>query len=245
MSTHGGSRRIGIHEHMLRRVALALGPELVAETAFVGGCATALLVTDELVQDEVRFTDDVDLIVHVIGPGQWYELERQLARRGFRSALDDQDDPVCRKRLRDAEPHELIVDFMPDDPAILSFANRWYTDALASAVEMELSDGTRVRVVTAPYFLGTKLEAYRGRGNSDPLGSRDVEDILNLVEGRVSLLDEVSSAPEDLRRGIAEGISDLLSTRNFDYAVAGAARGSAARESRIFERLELLASGAF
>lgn len=51
---------------MLRQVAEALGEELREQVAFVGGCTTGLLLTDAFTREQVRSTDDVDLIVHVI-----------------------------------------------------------------------------------------------------------------------------------------------------------------------------------
>lgn len=50
-------------ELMLGLVATALGPELSREMAFVGGCTTALLLTDAVSREGVRSTDDVDLIL--------------------------------------------------------------------------------------------------------------------------------------------------------------------------------------
>lgn len=228
------------HERMVTRVAKALGPELAARMAFVGGCATALLVTDELIKTTVRLTDDVDVIVHVMGYGEWHELEIRLAERGFRSSPEE--GVICQKFLRDDSPGELIVDFMPDDARILGFSNRWYTQALESATELELADGFRVRVVSAPYFLATKLEAFKGRGNNDPMGSRDVEDILNLVEGRWALIEEVQKSPRDLRVGIAADMAALTQVRDFDYAVGSVCNGNRGREAQIFERLEALSS---
>ncbi|WP_324769874.1 hypothetical protein [Pokkaliibacter plantistimulans] len=52
-------------EEMLSKVATALG-ELRNEMVFVGGCTTGLLITDQLSLEQVRHTDDVDLIVSVI-----------------------------------------------------------------------------------------------------------------------------------------------------------------------------------
>lgn len=226
-----------VHEQMIGRVARALGDDLASKVAFVGGCATALLVTDEQIQSEVRFTEDVDVIVHVLGYGQWRLLEQRLAQRGF---VDSQDDAVlCRKRLRDGEAHELIVDFMPDDERILGFSNRWYAQALESAIHHSLTDGCLIRLVSAPYFLGTKLEAYKGRGNADPMASRDVEDLINLVAGRPSLIDEFHDSPRDLRRSVASALEDLMGHRDFDYAVASACR-NAARERHVLERFDAL-----
>jgi hypothetical protein len=45
---------------LIEFVADGLGEEFLAEVAFVGGCTTAMLVTDASVLDDIRFTDDVD-----------------------------------------------------------------------------------------------------------------------------------------------------------------------------------------
>lgn len=229
-----------IQQAMLQRVADALGPQLLRDVAFVGGCTTGLLITDAVSREAVRFTDDVDLIVHVLGLGSWYQLQRQLAARGFRSSPDD--DVICRTRLRDGHANELVVDFMPDDAAILGFSNRWYADALRDADDHALPGGTVIRVVAPAHFVGTKLEAFRGRGNNDPLASSDVEDILNVVDGRESLVDEVGHAAAALRADIAAGIGELLRHRDFDYAVQATARNNRQREALLFQRLEALAA---
>ncbi|AKC77400.1 hypothetical protein XB05_00540 [Xanthomonas arboricola] len=229
-----------IQQHMLARVAEALGPDLLPEVAFVGGCTTGLLMTDSVSREAVRFTEDVDLIVHVMGLGSWYRLQQVLAGKGFRTSPND--DVVCRTRLRDRHPSELIVDFMPDDAAVLGFSNRWYADALREAYDHALPTGVKIRVVAPAYFLGTKLEAYRGRGNRDPLASRDIEDILNVVDGRASLCDEVAQASTALQLDIAQGIAELLRHRDFNYAVQATSNNNRQREELIFTRLDALAS---
>ncbi len=229
-----------LQQAMLQRVADALGPDLLPEVAFVGGCTTGLLITDEVSRESVRFTDDVDLIVHVISLGKWYHLQQVLAGKGFRSSPEDE--VICRTRLRDGAGDDLIVDFMPDDAGILGFSNRWYADALREADHHTLPAGTEIRVVAPAYFLGTKLEAYRGRGNNDPLASRDIEDILNVVDGRASLGEEVGRAPAALRADIAAGIGELLRHRDFEYAVQTTARNNRQREELIFARLDTLAA---
>ena len=229
-----------LQEVMLQRVATALGPDLVRQVAFVGGCTTGLLVTDAISREAVRYTDDVDLIVHVMGLGNWYQLQQELAGRGFR--ISPEDEVICRTRLRDGGGSELIVDFMPDDAAILGFGNRWYADALREANDHTLPTGTVIRVVSPAHFLGTKLEAYRGRGNNDPLASRDIEDILNVVDGRDTLAAEVAAAAPPLRADIAAGIGNLLRHRDFDYAVQATARSNRQREELIFQRLETIAA---
>lgn len=228
------------HEQMLQRVAAALDAELQQEIAFVGGCVTALHVTDPVTRSAVRLTDDVDVILHVLSRGQWHQLERRLQQLGFR--VSPEDEVTCRMRLRDNQGPELIVDFMPDDPAILGFSNRWYRDALRTAVQHTLPNGLTVRVVDPPHFIGTKLEAFKGRGNNDLLGSRDIEDILNIVDGRASLLGELLATSPALRTYVGEHLQQLLLHNDIGYAVQSAAMGSPDREDLIFDRLERLAA---
>ena len=58
-------------EQMLIIVARALGDKLLQQVAFVGGCTTGLLLTDKVTREAIRFTEDVDLIVDVLGFPQW------------------------------------------------------------------------------------------------------------------------------------------------------------------------------
>ncbi|PKF70904.1 hypothetical protein CW360_10300 [Pseudomonas fluvialis] len=228
------------HTHniqMLEVVAQALGPDLCQEVAFVGGCTTALLLTDEFSREEVRYTDDVDLVVHLTGYAQWQKLVEQLQQKGFKQS--QQDDVICRLRLG-----ELKVDFMPEDSEtadLLGCNNRWFKDGLANAQCHVLPSGCRIRLFTPPYFLGSKLEAYAGRGAQNPLGSQDLEDILNLVNGREELLQEVDAAEPELRTYLADNLTSLLSINDFGYLVQDAARGDDEREQIIWQRLRHLA----
>jgi hypothetical protein len=97
---------------------------------------------------------------------------------------------ICRWRHRGG----LILDAMPSEPGILGFENRWQGAAIPHAVDRELPSGSRIRAVSPAYLLATKIEAFKGRGNRDFLGSRDFGDIIALVDGREELLDEVARA---------------------------------------------------
>ena len=225
---------------MLERVAAALDAQLRREVAFVGGCVTALHITDPVTRAAVRLTDDVDVILHALGRGQWHQLERRLQQLGFK--VSPEDEITCRMRLRDGLGPELIVDFMPDDPAILGFSNRWYPDALRTALQHRLPNGMDVRIVDPPHFIGTKLEAFMGRGNNDLLGSRDIEDLLNVIDGRASLPGEMQSASPALRAYVSEHMRQLLVHGDIGYAVQSTAMGDPDREDLIFDRLERLAA---
>lgn len=219
---------------MLAQVARALGPELREQMTFVGGCTTGLLITDEFTKEQVRHTDDVDLIVHVLGYVGFSSLQEQLKERGFRITIPEpgETQPTCAMKLGDVR-----VDFMPDDENVLGFSNRWYKAAMETATTYQLTSELTIQLVTPVYFLATKLEAYKGRGQGDALSSRDIEDILNLVDGRKELVDEMRSASREVRSYVADELAKLLEDTNFEYAVASQARGNPEREALIFERL--------
>jgi hypothetical protein len=126
---------------------------------------------------------------------------------------------------------------MPDDEGILGFSNRWYSLGLESAVDHTLTDDIIVRVLTAPLFLATKLEALRGRGIDDLLMSRDLEDILLLLDGRPTLVEEVADAPAEIIEYLAKEFATLLNHKDFESAVEGNMRGDAGRIGLIRKRI--------
>jgi hypothetical protein len=133
------------------------------------------------------------------------------------------------------------LDVMPTNEKILGFSNRWYPAALQHAREFRIDD-LQLRVVTAPYFIGTKLEAFRGRGGGDFYASRDLEDIVAVIDGRESLFDELKRAPLTLRAYIAGEIQKLLVAPEFIEALPGHVPGDDASQARIPALLRTLES---
>ena len=207
---------------MLETVAKALGEDLRDRVVFVGGCTTALFITDAITLEGVRATDDVDLIVDLVGHAQWAQLQEQLRQKGF--AESPEDDVICRMRLG-----ALKVDFMPDDESILGFSNRWYSKGIETALNHSLTDTLNIKRLTPEMFLATKLEAYLGRGNNDLLASRDMEDILLVVDGREELVAEIQGTDEEVRRYIAGQFRALLKNDDFDHFLVGNIRGPEGR----------------
>lgn len=217
-------------------IASALGP-LRERVVFVGGCAVGLLITDATASP-VRVTFDVDLVASVSALAAYHGMEKELARLGFKRDMSP-DAPICRWRYR-----ELEVDLMPADPNILGFSNRWYPLALESATGFRLPSGSDIRLICAPVFVGTKFEAHANRGGGDLLASHDMEDIINIVDGRPTLLEEIAAVPEELRMYLREQCSQLLATPNFaDYLPGLIAPGDdlAERAKIVAERLQAIA----
>jgi hypothetical protein len=69
---------------LLTKVAKRLGP-LLREVVFVGGCTTALLITDEAAA-EVRPTFDVDVIAEITTYAGYAAFSERLRALGFRGA---------------------------------------------------------------------------------------------------------------------------------------------------------------
>jgi hypothetical protein len=97
-------------------------------------------------------------------------------------------------------------------------------------------------VITAPLFVATKLEAFRGRGNQDYLASHDLEDQITVVASRPELLDEIQQSDDTLRRSIAAAIQTLLDDNDFLAALAGQLPADAASQARLPELLRRLRS---
>ena len=110
---------------------------------------------------------------------------------------------------------------MPVQPEVLGFSNHWYPYAVETAESVELSAGLNIRLVSAVGFIATKLEAFAGRGAGDFLTSHDIEDVLNIVDGREELTDEMANAPPDLRQAVASAFQKLLSDPDFANVLPG------------------------
>jgi hypothetical protein len=198
---------------------------LLPEIVFVGGCTTGLLITDPAASP-VRATDDVDVIIEVASYAEYARFSKRLRSLGF---YEDSSEgaPICRWRI-----DHMKLDLMPTDETILGFSNRWYKPAIEAAVIVALN-GLELRVVTAPYFIGTKLEAFRGRGKGDFYASSDLEDIITLLDGRSTVVDEVGDSPSTLRRYVAAEIGRLLDHPEFVNALPGHLAGDEISQARV------------
>lgn len=190
-------------------VAGALG-DLCNEIVFVGGSVAGLLLTDPAAEG-IRATKDVDGIVEATNLGQYYQVEERLPALGF--TRDAGSEVICRWRHTSTG---VLFDLMPIDPAILGFSNPWHPEAIGTATRVQLSDRVEIRVISGPAFVATKLQAFISRGGGDFLASHDLEDILNVVDGRPSIVDELWIASDALQTFVREQFKTLLSQPNFE-----------------------------
>jgi predicted nucleotidyltransferase len=198
---------------LLLAMAQAMG-DLRERVVFVGGCATGLLVTNMAVID-VRSTEDVDAIIEIVSLPAYHGLRPELSRLGFVQTMED-NTPPFRWRWRGMQ-----LDLVPLDEKVLGFANRWYRDGFVNAAVSEPEPGLVLRHLSAPYFLATKFEAFKDRGQNDVYLSHDLEDIITVVDGRAELLGEIAQSSLDVKAHIVSNIRALLAHPEIENALPG------------------------
>lgn len=198
---------------MVCRIAERLGVVLCSQVVFVGGATTALLLTDPAAL-EVRPTRDVDVIVEIAGYGEYTRLSEDLRSLGF---CEDVAGVICRWTVDD-----LVVDLMPTDPGILGFTNRWYSVAMRDAAFITLNNGKEmivIRILPAPLFLATKLEAFSDRGKNDYYASHDFEDMITLIDGRQELVEEIGNQSDEVRIYLCNALREWLKMPAFSEII--------------------------
>ena len=191
--------------------------------AFLGGSVLSLLVSDPTV-DAIRVTKDLDIVVGVRTRKEFHREERELETRGFRHDTSE-DAPICRWLVDD-----VVVDVLPAREEVLGWKSKWFEQALLAAQMMEI-DGHQVKVVTAPFFVALKLEAFEDRGEGDFISSTDFEDVICLFNGRRNVLDEILAEPI-VRAGIAEKFARYVKNADLQDAVMGFVQTEADPEER-------------
>ncbi|WP_296543379.1 hypothetical protein [Rhodoferax sp.] len=169
----------------------------------------------------------MDIVAEVLALSGYHRIEKALRERGFAQDMRA-DAPICRWQV-----DGITVDVMPTLEEVLGFANRWYSLCVTTAASLVLPNGVVIRVVQAPVFIGTKLEAFHGRGSGDYLFSHDLGDIISVVDGRDSLLGECKQMPHELQDYLAKQFSALLADRRFLDALPGHLPGDAISQSRL------------
>ena len=215
---------------------MALGP-LRSKVVFLGGSATGFHITDKA-EPDVRATKDVDIIVDVASRVEYHQLEKTLRELGFSQKIEI-DGPICRWYFDD-----VVVDVMPTDENILGFSNRWYLQAIKNSVTIAIERKLEIQIVTAPYFLGTKLDAFFGRGKEDYLASHDMEDVIYLINGREEIIEDIKNTEPELKDFIIESFNGFLENEFFLEALPGHLLPDAASQGRlpiILDRIKRIA----
>ena len=184
------------------RVAEGL-QELRDEMVFIGG-AVISLYTDDAAAEEIRPTQDVDLTIN-LGSG-YYELVKmneRLSELGFNPTSEGKS--ICRYQF-----DKIDVDIMPASDSVIGPSNRWYLPGFENLIPYTLDNGLTINLLSAPYFLATKLEAFKDRGNNDYRGSADFEDIIYVLDNRTTIVEEILNANDEVKNFLKEELSTIV-----------------------------------
>lgn len=204
--------------------------DLKDKVVFVGGATISLYADRETL--EVRPTDDIDIIVEIISYSERSMLEEKLRSMGFQH--DIASNVVCRFKIKG-----IIVDIMPTSDESIGFKNIWYPEGFKNAMDSILDDRTTIKILSAPYFIATKLEAFKGRGRGDGRTSHDFEDIVYVLENRHTVWDEIRSTKGELKNYLINEFSKLKeNTSLFEWIDSHVEYGSPPASYRIIQEIE-------
>ncbi|MDP1845880.1 MAG: hypothetical protein Q8L09_03965 [Candidatus Moranbacteria bacterium] len=199
---------------------------------FTGGAVLPLYL-EPAVAAELRPTFDIDVIVRAGTYAEYQAQCRPLVGEGFAPGQEE-GDTMCRFRRAG-----VVLDVMPTPYTGVGTDNPWFPLAVETAVLAELPGGRRIRIVSAPLYLATKIAAFNGRGGGDHFGSKDMEDIVALLDGRVALGEECHQGEGTVAAFVQSWATTLLAREDLrDVLAAHVSRsGGADRWRVVLERV--------
>lgn len=197
----------------LEATAKALEP-ILDDLVFVGGTIAGLLINDPGASS-ARPTRDVDVVAKIKGFRGHLLARKMMGEVGFQSDTRE-GAPICRW-VKDG----LMVDLMGTEDTFFGPTNPWYAEGFRTRFQMTLGEGgLKIHILPAPVFLLTKWVAYLGRGKGSMATSHDIEDILNVLDGRLGLAQEAMNASPKVRSGLAQMAHQMLASQQFcDYCL--------------------------
>jgi len=175
--------------------------ELNEKMVFIGG-AVISLYTDDPAAEEIRPTTDIDMTVNLANYTEWTQMQERLSVLKF--FPDPHGQSICSYKFK-----EIAIDIMPAEDSSIGISNVWYRPGFKYLQQILLEDGTMINVLPSPYFLATKLEAFKDRGKNDFYGSHDYEDIIYLIDNRTTIVEEILSSEDDLKQYIKQELTAI------------------------------------
>ena len=226
------------HQRNLDRLAVVARTlrELNDEVVYVGGAVVSLYVPIEQTSHS-RPTDDIDVVIELATYSAYSHLLDRLTAKGF--IQSPSDDVICRFRLQG-----FIIDVMTTQDIGMGSPNRWYANGFRTSIRQSIQPDVSIRILSPAYFLATKLEAYFSRGQQEPYASKDMEDIIFLIDHCTNLQESITSAELVLRLYFAEAAQRLSRTRNLTDIILGHINGrhQEERTRRILNFIDQLAN---
>ena len=186
--------------------------ELADDVVFIGGAAVSLYADKP--SEEVRPTDDVDILIELLKYDNYADLEVKLREKGF--VNDMESGVICRYKI-----NGIIVDIMPTRKGILGFANQWYEEGYATSVAYNINKADSIRIFQSPWFIASKLEAFNDRGEADGRFSSDFEDIIFVLNNRTTVWKELHEVKGPVAGFLKEQFLILVNNPFIDEWISG------------------------
>ena len=200
-----------INKIATKKIAQSLG-DLNKNVVYVGGAVVSLYIDDPSAED-VRPTKDIDISMEIANLSELEKIREELIQKGFYQTSED--NVVCRFRYEDIK-----VDVMATKAVGWAPANPWFEPGYKYIVHF-MVDELEIKCLSLPYFLATKFTAFYDRGAKDPRTSHDFEDIVYLLNYTANLVEQVLTAPDDVKKYLINCFSDVLSDRIKQEAILG------------------------
>jgi hypothetical protein len=169
------------------------------------------LYIDDPAADDIRPTKDIDITAEIVSPGELEEFRNQLVEKGF--TQDAGDDVICRFRYGDVK-----LDVMSTKAVGWAPSDKWFAPGFSNMEKINLDEFT-INIMPLPYFIAAKFSAHYDRGGDDPRASHDFEDIVYILDNRLDLVQQLNSAPNDVRTYLRKQFSDLLKSERMIEAI--------------------------
>ncbi len=162
---------------MLRQVAEKMG-SVRESVVFLGGAVLPFMLTDTI-SNHVRYAKDIDFIIDFDLKADLFAFEDALWECGFKKVSNGAVSQWLLGRIK--------IDALPADPDVFTFNNQWCAEAMRYAQRIDIGCGLRVNTISAPYYLGTKLNAFDRRGFGRFSKSKDIYDMLLIFAGHETI----------------------------------------------------------
>lgn len=205
------SSPVSLNKQRLITITRELG-SLAEHVTFIGGVAAELLQTSPVLP-KVRPTDDVDAVAAFASRSSYDDFSSKLRERGFRNIIVGKTNVYKWK-----SPSGIAFDAVPT----YGFGNKWDEYAIETSLNYELAEGVSIKLVSAPLFLAMKWKAFEERGKADWMLSHDLEDILAVIAGRPTIVEEIKQFSTDVREYITAQCRFLLGQDGADNIIEGA-----------------------
>lgn len=92
----------------------------------------------------------------------------------------------------------------------IRICNKWYPEVAANAIQLKFDDSFLINIFPAVYFIATKLEAFKDRGENDGRFSTDSDDIVYVLNNRTSIWEEFFVAPTSIYTYLKDEFKKLI-----------------------------------